>query len=99
LLINDRQTDAPVVATEFVGTSLSSDGDDTDAADDLARIRNENPHVRYASAERGYVRCTVTPDTWQSDFRVVPFIERPGAPVLTRASFIVESGRPGAMPV
>jgi alkaline phosphatase D len=96
--VDHRQSDGPIVATEFVGTSLSSDGDNTSAADKLARAKDENPGVRFANAERGYVRCIVTPDAWRSDFQVVPFIERPGGPVVTRASFVVESGRPGVTP-
>jgi alkaline phosphatase D len=99
LRVDDRQFDTPVVATEFVGTSLSSDGDNTGKGQQLAEIMKENPCVKFTNAERGYVRCTVTPDTWQSDFRVVPFITRPGGPVVTRASFVVESGRPSVTPV
>jgi alkaline phosphatase D len=98
LRVDHRQVEAPAIATEFVGTSLSSDGDNTDKADELVKVKDENPGVRFVNAERGYVRCTVTPDTWRSDFQVVPFITRPGAPVVTRASFVVESGRPGVTP-
>jgi alkaline phosphatase D len=35
----------------------------------------------------------VTPAAWRTDFRTVPFVERPGAPINTRASFVAESGR------
>jgi len=34
--------------------------------------------------------------SWQSDFRIVPYVSRQGAPIETKASFIVESGKPGA---
>jgi alkaline phosphatase D len=95
LRVDHRQSDAPVIATEFVGTSLSSDGDDTSKADELAKMKDENPGVRFVNAERGYVRCSVTPGVWRSDYQVVPYITRPGSPVVTRASFVVESGRPG----
>lgn len=40
----------------------------------------------------------MTPERWQADYRVVPFASQPGAPVLTRASFVVEAGRPGLQP-
>jgi alkaline phosphatase D len=42
------------------------------------------------------VRCTITRDRWQTDYRVVPFVTRPDAPIETRASFIVENGHAGA---
>jgi len=93
--VDHRRSDGPIVATEFVGTSISSDGDDTSKADAIAKVKDENPGVRFANLERGYVSCTVTPEAWQSDYRVVPFVTRPGAPVVTRISFVVESGRPG----
>ena len=54
----------------------------------------ENPFVKFFNAERGYVRCDITPQAWRTDYRTVPYVSRPGAPVETRASFVVESGRP-----
>ncbi len=83
-----------VVASEFVGTSISSSGNGTAEPKDLARILADNPFVKFHNAERGYVRCEITPATWRSDYRTVPFVNRPGAPLTTRASFIIESGDP-----
>lgn len=54
-----------------------------------------NPHIKFANYRRGYIRATVTPDLWTTDFRVVPYVTRPGAPVSTRATYVVENGRPG----
>jgi alkaline phosphatase D len=96
LRVDDRQHDTPIVATEFMGTSISSDGDGAEKFEGWEHIVSHNPHVRFLNGERGYVRCTVTPEVWQSDFRVVPYISRPGAPVSTRASFVIEAGTPGA---
>jgi len=95
LRVDDREHDTPVVATEFMGTSISSAGDGQDKLDEWEAITSRNPAVRFLNGERGYVRCTVTPDAWQSDFRVVEYVSRPGALVKTRASFVVESGQPG----
>ena len=63
------------------------------------RIRYRNPHVRFFNNQRGYVRCEVTPERWQTEYRVLPFVTRPGAPIGTRATFVVEDGRPGAVRV
>ena len=52
------------------------------------------PNVKFFNGERGYVRCELTPETWRADYRTVPFVTKPDAPLQTRASFIVESGRP-----
>ena len=41
--------------------------------------------------------CDVTSDEseWRTDYRVVPYVSRPGAPVSTRASAVVKAGEPG----
>lgn len=82
------------VATEFVGTSISSSGDGTAEPKDLAALLSENPFVKFHNAERGYVSCEVTPKAWRSDFKTVEYVSRPGAPLNVRASFVVEDGRP-----
>ena len=88
--------DSPAVGTEFVGTSIAS----TDVLGaQLAYGRvvlEESPHVRYFNNERGYARCRLTPEEWRRDFRVVPYVKRSGAPVQTRASFVIEEGHPTA---
>jgi alkaline phosphatase D len=85
------------VATEFVGTSISSGGDGRLKPADLNRLQSANPFVKFHSAERGYVRCEVTPKHWRTDYRAVEYVTRRGAPIHTRASFTVESGRPNLL--
>lgn len=87
---------APAVGTGFVGTSITSGGDGADTMAAVQAVLPENPHVHFYNNQRGYVRCQLTPQRWQSDYRVVPFVSRQGAPVQTRATFVVESGKPGA---
>lgn len=86
--------DGRTVATEFVGTSISSGGDGPLKPKGLDLTLAENPFVKFHSAERGYVRCEVSPQRWRSDYRAVEFVTRPGAPLHTRASFVVEAGKP-----
>ena len=45
---------------------------------------------------RGYVRCVITPEQLRADFRVLPYVSRPDAPVQTAASFVVVDRRAGA---
>ncbi len=84
------------VGTEFVGTSLTSGGDGQDSTAGGQGVLSRNPHIQFYNGQRGYVVCEVTPDRWTADYRVVPFVERPGAPISTRATFVVESGKAGA---
>ncbi len=86
------------IATEFVGTSISSGGDGTTNRAEADRRLAANPHVKFFSAQRGYVRCVLMPERWQSDYRVVEAVTRRDAPITTRASFIIENGRAGAHP-
>jgi alkaline phosphatase D len=90
-----RSFDGEPVATELMCTSISTNGDQrpfsTRFADDPF-----NPHVLFRDNHRGYVRCTLTPDQWLSEFRTVEKVEQPTSPASTLASFVIENGRAGA---
>jgi alkaline phosphatase D len=101
--VNDLKVDfdkpqEATVATEFVGTSISSSGNGVQKTPRTDNMLSENPFVRFQNSERGYVSCTVTPHEWRSDYQVVEYVDKPGAPLVTRQSFVVESGVPGAKP-
>lgn len=98
LRVNDLHTDSPIVATEFVGTSISSGGNGPREAKKLDELKAANSCVQFHNQERGYVRCVVTPDKWTSDFIVVEDVKTEGGNCLTRASYTVEAGQPGAHP-
>jgi alkaline phosphatase D len=87
---------APVVAAELVGTSISSGGDGADHIGPYTdETRAENPHLKWHNARRGYFTCSVTPDLWRAEFRTVPFVSRPDAPVETPSRWRLTRGRPG----
>lgn len=86
--------DGESVATEFIGTSISSGGDGTAVPSNHEALLSENPFVKFHNKERGYVTCEITRRLWKTDFRTLPFVTKPGAPVVTKASFIVEAERP-----
>ncbi len=98
LMLDFDDERSPVVGTEFAGTSISSAGDGQPIDGQGRNWLAANPHMRFYNAQRGYVSCRVTPRTWRSDYRVVPFVTRPDAPIETAGSFVVEAGRPGAVP-
>jgi alkaline phosphatase D len=91
--------DSPTVGTEFVGTSITLGGDGADTNPRAQGIVAENPHIKFFNGQRGYVRCVLTPESFQADYRVLPYVSRRAAPIHTRASFVVESGQPGAQQV
>ena len=92
---NDR-LDAPVVGVEFVGTSITSGGDGADAgAVWTDKVRAENPFCKWHNARRGYVMLTIGQDQVRADYRTVPFVSKPDAPIQTASSWVTMHGRPG----
>ena len=98
LRVDDRKPETAVVATEFVGTSISSGGDGTDRPAKLEDLMAENPGLRFHNRQRGYVRCDLTPKEWTSSYVVMDQVTKPGGNASVRAKFVVEAGKPGAKP-
>ena len=84
------------VATEFLGTSISTEGDTRGAVPPLG-IDPRNPHRLFTDFHRGYVRVTLDSGTWTNEFRVVETVLQPVSPASTLATFVVERGKPGAV--
>ena len=86
-----------VIATEFVGTSITSGGDGSDISNTTAQTLSDNAHVKFYNRQRGYVSFHLSKDLWQSDYKILDKVTEPGHPIRTRASFVVEAGNPGAL--
>lgn len=91
--------ESPTVATEFIGTSISSGRDGADMDEYGQEFLAANPHLRFYNSQRGYLLLTATEEAMRADFRSVPYVREEGAPVYTRAAFVTENGRPGLIPV
>ncbi|OYY79004.1 MAG: hypothetical protein B7Y43_03795 [Sphingomonas sp. 28-62-20] len=96
--LHGGSSDSPIIAHEFVGTSISTGGDGSDLRPGAKAILNRNPHCKLLNDQRGYLLCTVTPDRWQTDFKVLDQVSRGGSSISTRARFVVEAGAPGLKP-
>jgi alkaline phosphatase D len=99
--VNDLRVDfsdekSPTVATEFVGTSITSGGDGADAPPRKETLLAENPFVKFYNSQRGYVSCEITAKSMRASYNVVEYVTKPDAPKQTRATFVVEDGQPGA---
>ncbi len=94
LRVDDRRVEEPVVATEFVATSLSSGGNGVEKPPRHDRLLADNACVKFHNGERGYIRCEITPHTWQADYVVVDDVLQPGGKCFTRNSFVVQAGSP-----
>ncbi len=88
--------DDPVVAAELVGTSISSDFPEA-LADAAEAVIGGLPQVKWFNVrERGYVTCEVTAEDLTARFRVVTTTREPEADVVTRSTWVVDAGTPGA---
>jgi len=96
LKVDFDEPEAPTVATEFVGTSISSNGDGPVYGPYYGPMVPLNPNIRYFDGDRrGYVRCTLDHERWTTDLRMVSTVSRPDADIETLASFVVLDGQPG----
>ena len=88
---------APVVATEFVGTSISSYGPPHEM---IAQALPDNPHVRFSeSRRRGYVAIDLERAHMQVRMRAVSDATDPKTDIATLRTFAVEGGHPGVVAV
>ncbi len=92
--------DSPVIASEFVGTSISSNGDTPVYGPYYGPMIKFNPHIRFFDGDRrGYQRYTIDRERWRTDLRMVSSVANPRSRDYTLASFVVRDGRPGAVRV
>jgi len=91
LKVNWKDEKDPVVGTEFVGTSISSAGDGMEERPDTPSWYRENPHLKMYNGRRGYVTLTLDKAQCRADYRAVEYVTRPGGPVRTHSSWVVEN--------
>lgn len=96
LKLDFNNPDSETIATEFVGTSISSDFGKEGIARVKAALPN-NLHTQFFDgAFRGYVLCELTSQQWRTDFRAVADVMKLDSSISTLASFVVKDGQPGA---
>ncbi|MED4206744.1 alkaline phosphatase D family protein [Neobacillus mesonae] len=95
LLEDFNDGNSRIFGAEFVGTSITSGGNGADKRADTDKILGLNSNIKFFNDYRGYVRCKVTPDHWQADYRVVPYVSAIGADISIRASFVFEKDGQG----
>jgi alkaline phosphatase D len=84
---------SPVVASEFCGTSISSQGPSQKSVDALLP---ENPHIKLAKSDhRGYVRASVGGGKFSAELIALDTVKRQDSKASVLARFVVEDGKPG----
>ena len=98
-MVADLKTDfddprAPVVATEFVGTSITSQGHARHA---IEAWKEDNGHFKYANpTRRGYTVLELSRRGALAHLRTLDDVKDPRSRIRTLVRYAVEDGRPGA---
>ena len=91
LAVDFDDPDSEIIGTEFVGTSISSTGEQLEPL--IPVVLDQSPHVEWAQAQnRGWTRHTVTPDRWEAEYREVEDVTVADAPVTTSTRWVVPDG-------
>jgi len=86
-------TTNPVVATEFTGTSITSDSRPQQRTSQYVAM---NPHIRYGRSDRrGYMLVELTPNETRTRFLGIDDVKDPKTIQRELAAFRVAHGRPG----
>jgi alkaline phosphatase D len=88
---------SPVIATEFCGPSVTSQGP---SQKQVQEALAENAHLRYGNGnQRGYMKIEILRDRCTATLRALSSEKRADSGIATAATFVVENGRPGAQQV
>ena len=88
--------DNPVLATEFCGTSVTSNSRPQSRTEQYLAM---NPHIRYGRSDRrGFVTMDLTPQAATVLFQALDDVRDAASGIATAAAFTVPNGRPGVMP-
>ncbi|MFI7661346.1 alkaline phosphatase D family protein [Micromonospora parva] len=95
---NDLKADyanpsSATIGTELVCTSISSTGNGSGST--TVPNAAANPHLKFYSDRRGYVRTTISRSQVRADFRAVNSVTEHGAAASTVRSFVILDGQPG----
>ncbi|WP_405581570.1 alkaline phosphatase D family protein [Streptomyces sp. NBC_01092] len=86
------------LGTEIVATSIASGRDGVDKPANWDTYMKANPHMRFYNGRRGYVTVALGQQLARADFKTVPYVTTPGAPLTTAASFVTQVGEQGLKP-
>jgi alkaline phosphatase D len=94
-LVSDASKVPTLIATELVGTSISSDPGLPAGIGKV--VMSAVPDLSYFDADhRGWCHCVVTPEKWTAEFRVVADDRAQSSPVTVAATFEIHPDEPGA---
>lgn len=95
LRVVPNDADSPIVASEFVGGSVSSRGASRAS---MAKMQLDNPDIAHARGdERGYAYLDIDREAVRCEFRATSHPALQGATLTRQAAYVVEAGRAGVV--
>lgn len=92
---NDKDERSPILMTEFVGTSITSESTNFALYNSFLP---RNPQIRFFDdRKRGYILCDVTRGVWKTALRTVDDVRVREGRFATLRSFAVENGKSGVL--
>jgi alkaline phosphatase D len=86
---------SPTLGAEFICTSISSGGDGSKGEKAAAKIRADNPHIKFHNSQRGYTLLDFDRTRCEASFHAVNKVSTPGGKMSAIGNFTVEAGKPG----
>ena len=96
--IDSRSPGPAPIGIEFLGTSVTSGGDGVDQSANSVALLGANPSLKFINNQRGSLVCDVTPQRWQTDFKVLDKVSDHQGVLTTRTKLAVEAGTPRIVP-
>jgi alkaline phosphatase D len=96
--LQDEAPGSPIVGTELMATSISSNTSATNEALISQYVTGLPQWQWFDATKRGYARATITPDTFGVDFMTVSTLTDVLTPATVNTSWLIQDGQPGAVP-
>lgn len=91
---NPQDLASAPIASEFVCTSISSNGDGAPQRKGQEHYLAQNPHISFNNAQRGYQVFDIRHERWTTELKVVDRVESLGGRLSTVARFQLSPDRP-----
>jgi len=96
--LQDEPTGSPIVGTELMTTSISSNTSATNEALISQYVTSLPQWQWFDATKRGYARATITPSTFDVDFMAVSTLTDVLTPATVNTAWRITDGTPGAVP-
>lgn len=89
------KANSPKIGAEFICTSIASGGNGGAGATASAKIRGDNPHIKFYDGRRGYTLLDFNRKRCEASFFAVDKVATANGKVSQIGKFAVEAGKPG----